>query len=189
MSRRIVATIPDELAERLASHMDAQEVEPTISALVNGALRSFLGRSNTRRPPDWTPICPKCGWDGIWLPFSRLIAVCGTCGHASEGEYPDQDGHEYIAEHWRGLDPPANEKPLPDQEREVQRTVLRQRAITLGEALGRSVSFAETAEALAKGFSLALNLRLVPGHLSDAERAAMAPLRHKHVRDEWLYER
>lgn len=121
MSRRIVATIPDELAERLDAHLAGQEVDLTISALVNGALRKFLGRSQTHRPPDWTPICPKCGWGARWLAVSsKLVAACGVCGHWSEGMYPDQEHHEFIADHWRGLGAPANEKPLPDQERAAE---------------------------------------------------------------------
>jgi lipoate-protein ligase A len=78
---------------------------------------------------------------------------------------------------------------LPEPERAAQRDTLRRRAITLSEALGRSVAFCEAAEALAEGFSAALNLTLVRGCLSDDEWAAMVPLRAKHEQDKWLYER
>jgi lipoate-protein ligase A len=78
---------------------------------------------------------------------------------------------------------------LPDGTRQVLRDTLRRRAITLGEALGRSVSFDEAADALAVGFAQALNLTLVPGGLSDDERDALIPLRAKHTRDKWLFNR
>jgi lipoate-protein ligase A len=63
---------------------------------------------------------------------------------------------------------------------------LRQRAITLSEVLGRNVSWSEAAAALAGGCAQALNLTLVPGDLSDDERAAMVPLRDKHRGKKWL---
>jgi lipoate-protein ligase A len=78
---------------------------------------------------------------------------------------------------------------LSDGERSLQADILRRRAVTLKEALGRSVTFGEAAEALARGFSRTLNLRLAPGSLSEKERAATVPLRDKHTRDEWLYDR
>jgi lipoate-protein ligase A len=78
---------------------------------------------------------------------------------------------------------------LPEPERTAQRDTLRRRAITLSEALGRSVAFHEVTEALAEGFATALNLTLVRGCLSEGERAAMVPLRAKHEQDRWLFER
>jgi lipoate-protein ligase A len=78
---------------------------------------------------------------------------------------------------------------LTERERKAQQAVLRQRAITLGDALGRDVGFAEVTQALATGFSLALNLTLIEDSLSEDERAAMALLRDKHMRDTWLYGR
>ncbi len=66
---------------------------------------------------------------------------------------------------------------LPDAEREAQRQRLRARALTLEEALGRPVPFAQAAEALAHGFAQALNLDLVPGELTAHERALAAELR------------
>jgi lipoate-protein ligase A len=58
---------------------------------------------------------------------------------------------------------------------------LRRRATTLGDILGRSVSFEETADALAQGFSRALNVHLEPGDLRadelvDAKRLAETKL-------------
>lgn len=58
-------------------------------------------------------------------------------------------------------------------EREALRTHLRARAATLGDALGRTVAFAEAAEALRHGFAEALELALEPGNPTAAELAAM----------------
>jgi lipoate-protein ligase A len=66
---------------------------------------------------------------------------------------------------------------------------LRQRAVTLSEALGRPVFWSEAADALAQGFAQALNLTLVPQDLSDEERAAMVPLGDKHRGEKWLFGR
>jgi len=49
---------------------------------------------------------------------------------------------------------------------------LRGHAITLGEALGREVAFAEVATAMAQGFGAALNLELIVGAPTPAELAA-----------------
>ncbi|MCC7361353.1 MAG: lipoate--protein ligase family protein [Anaerolineales bacterium] len=51
-----------------------------------------------------------------------------------------------------------------------------QRAATLGEVLGREVTWGEAAAAMAAGFSAALNLTLVPGPLTPAEAAAAEQL-------------
>jgi lipoate-protein ligase A len=64
-----------------------------------------------------------------------------------------------------------------ESERQVLAGQLRRRATTLGDLLGRSVSFAQAADALALGFSRALNLHLEPGvlradELADTERLA-----------------
>jgi len=66
---------------------------------------------------------------------------------------------------------------LSDAQREVQRPHIRGRAITLEEAKGRIVPFAQVAEVLAEGFAQALNLTLLPGELSAHERALAAELR------------
>jgi lipoyl(octanoyl) transferase len=59
-----------------------------------------------------------------------------------------------------------------DDAREHLRAHLRERATTLGDVLGRAVSFAEAAEALRAGFAAALNLDLAPGEVTPDERAA-----------------
>jgi lipoyl(octanoyl) transferase len=61
-----------------------------------------------------------------------------------------------------------------EEERAQLRAHLTERATTLGAALGRSVTFAEAAEALRAGFADALNLALEPGALTDAELADAA---------------
>jgi lipoate-protein ligase A len=63
---------------------------------------------------------------------------------------------------------------------------LRDRAITLEQALGRAVSFEEVAKALAQGFSQALNLKLVEGTLSAYEERLAEQLYHtRYTTDEW----
>lgn len=66
---------------------------------------------------------------------------------------------------------------LSTAERESQKGHLRLQAITLEEALGRSVSFDQVVQALVEGFAQTLNLTLVPGALSPHERAAAAKIR------------
>ena len=63
-----------------------------------------------------------------------------------------------------------------EDEREALRAHLRARATTLEAALGRPVSFAEAAEALAHGFARALNLTLEPGSVTEAEHQRMATI-------------
>jgi lipoate-protein ligase A len=75
-------------------------------------------------------------------------------------------------------------------EREAARARLGRRALTLETALGRPVTFAETAEAMAAGFARALNLRLVPGQLREAEWAASARIRaERYANDAWTFRR
>ena len=68
---------------------------------------------------------------------------------------------------------------VPEWRREELKRELRGRAISLGEALGRAVPFEEAARALAEGFAQALNLRLVPGGLSEHELALAEELRRE----------
>lgn len=68
---------------------------------------------------------------------------------------------------------------LPDGEREVQRQVVRGRAITLEEALGRMVPFDQAARAMADGFAHALGLSLSPDKLTAPEEALAADLRRR----------
>lgn len=78
---------------------------------------------------------------------------------------------------------------IPQTERQRIRAKLRERAVSLEEALGRPVSFEETAQALTIGFSAALNLRLVPGELSASERVTVARLREVYSADQWTFSR
>ncbi len=63
---------------------------------------------------------------------------------------------------------------------------VRARATTVEEAIGRSVTWDEAAEALAAGFVKALNLRLEPGTLTDEEQTWAKELRaEKYAAKEW----
>lgn len=64
-------------------------------------------------------------------------------------------------------------------QRPAQRTLVRARALTLAEALGRVLTWEEAAQALAGGFSRALRLELVPGDLTGRERSMAADLRRE----------
>lgn len=77
---------------------------------------------------------------------------------------------------------PARER---ERLRARERQRLRARVVSLEEALGAAVPFAAAAEALARGLAEILNLDLVPGRLSPAERAAAAGLRTRYASDEW----
>jgi lipoate-protein ligase A len=60
------------------------------------------------------------------------------------------------------------------------------RACTLEEVLGRAVPFQEAAQALARGFAGALNLRLEPGDLTSQERSLAERLRReRYASDAW----
>ncbi len=66
---------------------------------------------------------------------------------------------------------------LPEGERDALRAALRARAITLSEALGHDPGEAAVVAALAEGFAQALDVRLVPGDLTEGERQRAARLR------------
>lgn len=75
---------------------------------------------------------------------------------------------------------------LPGMEREAQRQILRTRATTLETSLGRRVSLAQAATALANGFSQAHDLKLVTGDLSMRERDLAAELRRsRYAAPDW----
>jgi lipoate-protein ligase A len=72
------------------------------------------------------------------------------------------------------------------ERREELRQELRARATSLELALGRIVPFDEAARHLAAGFAEALNLRLIPGQLSQHEMALAEKLRReKYATREW----
>jgi len=84
------------------------------------------------------------------------------------------------------LRPPEAVADNPAPRSAHRRDYLLARACTLEQALGRTVSFEEAAEALAQGFASALNLRLDPGDLTDYEQALAARLRRqRYTADEW----
>lgn len=79
---------------------------------------------------------------------------------------------------------------LSDEARAALRVELRRRAITLAEALGRATPANRVAEALARGFAEALDVRLEPGELSRREQALARQLRaEKYAADGWNFVR
>ncbi|MBN1136798.1 MAG: lipoate--protein ligase family protein [Anaerolineae bacterium] len=70
---------------------------------------------------------------------------------------------------------------MPDGERETQRRALGASALTLEEALGHTLPFAQVAQALADGFAQALNVTLIPGDLADYERTLTDDLRWRYA--------
>jgi hypothetical protein len=78
---------------------------------------------------------------------------------------------------------------LSQRSRRELRDDLRCKAAALDQVLSHKVTFHECADALRRGFSTALNLSLQPGELLPDERVAMALLREKHLKREWLFDR
>jgi len=79
-------------------------------------------------------------------------------------------------------------KAPSEERREELRQELRARATSLELALGYSVPFEEVARHLAIGFAQALNLRLIPGRLSQRELALAEKLRReKYAAREWNF--
>ncbi len=74
---------------------------------------------------------------------------------------------------------------LTPGEQAAQRLQVRQRAATLGEVLGRVVSFAEAAQALAAGFAQALSLTLIPASLTEREWTLAAEIRRRYASPGW----
>jgi len=66
-------------------------------------------------------------------------------------------------------------------ERQALATHLSERATTLCNALGRSMAFSEAAQAMARGFSQALNIDLVPDEPSANEAAVARRIRDRKV--------
>ena len=73
-----------------------------------------------------------------------------------------------------------------EAERAAQRETLAQRAATAEDVLGRPVSFAEAAAALAAGFSAALDIHLELGELTASELDMAAALqRDQYAAQDW----
>jgi lipoate-protein ligase A len=73
-----------------------------------------------------------------------------------------------------------------EEAREAARVRVVKRAITLGEALGRAISFEEATAALEEGFCRALNVRLEEETLSEVEEARAERLRaEKYAAEAW----
>lgn len=73
---------------------------------------------------------------------------------------------------------------LPEDQKDALRAALRARAITLSEALGRDPGEETVVEALAEGFAQALDVRLVPGDLTEGEKERAALLRTERYLEE-----
>lgn len=78
---------------------------------------------------------------------------------------------------------------IPDDQRVRVRERLRGRAIALDEALQRSVTFAQVADALARGFAQALSLELLPRGLSGEEEVDLRRLKALYSGEQWTYAR
>jgi lipoate-protein ligase A len=79
---------------------------------------------------------------------------------------------------------------LSDEARAALRVELRRRAITLVEALGEAAPVNRVADALARGFAEALDLRLEPGELTRREQALARQLKEaKYAADGWNFVR
>jgi lipoate-protein ligase A len=79
-------------------------------------------------------------------------------------------------------------KVSSEERREELKQELRARATSLELALGHGVSFEEVALHLAAGFAQALDLRLIPGQLSEHELALAEKLRReKYAAREWNF--
>ncbi len=78
---------------------------------------------------------------------------------------------------------------VPSEERRKElKHELRDRATSLELALGYSIAFEEVTRHLAAGFAQALNLRLIPGQLSQHELALAEKLRReKYAAREWSF--
>jgi len=56
--KRSRITLPDDLTAGLQAYADRQEVEPTLTAVVQAALREYLGRRGIGSPPKTLRITP-----------------------------------------------------------------------------------------------------------------------------------
>ncbi|MCL4534682.1 MAG: lipoate--protein ligase family protein [Bacteroidetes bacterium] len=75
-----------------------------------------------------------------------------------------------------------------DAVREQMAVDFERQVASLGEALGREVSFDEAAAAMGAGFAEAFSVRLLPGTLSAQEKALAAELRAgKYATDAWNF--
>jgi lipoate-protein ligase A len=74
-----------------------------------------------------------------------------------------------------------------EAEREALHRSLDGHAATAEELAGRPIGYGEAMDALTAGFAEALGIELIPGELTDAERAWVSELlRDKYVNPEWL---
>lgn len=76
---------------------------------------------------------------------------------------------------------------LSPTQKQGLRERLRNRAATLEEALGKSITWAETLSAMAQGFKEAFGLRLISGELTPYEREQAERLKRKYLSAEWTF--
>jgi lipoate-protein ligase A len=75
---------------------------------------------------------------------------------------------------------------FPDEDRESRRRLLATRAVTLEEAIGCRLEFAQVVEALTEGFARALNLSFEPGGPTNKEQDLAAGLRrNRYAATHW----
>ncbi len=75
-----------------------------------------------------------------------------------------------------------------EQERATMTTRVRAESVTLNRLLGRTLSYGDVAPALARGFTVALEIDLVPGSLTAWEMEQTGRLRRdKYMADEWRF--
>ncbi len=80
---------------------------------------------------------------------------------------------------WGDLTRIVNYLALSDGKRQAQSHRLHLKALTMEDALGSVPSFDTVSDALAEGFSEALNLTLVPGELGPGELVQLAEIRER----------
>ena len=64
-----------------------------------------------------------------------------------------------------------------------------ERVTTIRRELGRDISFEEVRDAMRKGFTEALSVKLLPGELSEHELELVKKFREKYASPEWIYRR
>lgn len=75
---------------------------------------------------------------------------------------------------------------LPDERREAAKRVFLRKATSLGQSLGRPVSWEAARDAVTAGFAAGLGLRLTPGRLTPGEQARAEELaKTKYGSDSW----
>jgi hypothetical protein len=75
--KRATMTLPDDLAEAMESYQNAQEAPPSLTTVVQAALRQYLaerGFLRTRRPLQITPALKGSGRSDVSQQHDRYFA-------------------------------------------------------------------------------------------------------------------